>query len=126
MMGVVVDNFVDDNRLSIGSGPHTKCSDLSLNESTDIRIVPVILVCLVIIDVELDLGMGDGFCSCNLVAEYDLRCSTLESLRGYGEVKTSGRMFFQCLELWAILNKDEFDKPRRRSGLAAVTPREGF
>lgn len=40
----VVDDFIDDNRLNTCLGPQAKCSDLGLNELTDIRIVSLLLV----------------------------------------------------------------------------------
>lgn len=61
--GMVVYYSVDDHRLYLGAGSDAKCGDLGLGELMDIRVVPMLLVSLVVIDVGLILSVRWGFAS---------------------------------------------------------------
>lgn len=78
MVGLERQLFVDDHRLYLDAGWHAKCSDLGWNDLTDIRIVPVLLVCLVVIGVELALVLREGFNHPKLLVQLDFRHSTLD------------------------------------------------
>lgn len=86
VIGVVVHDLVDDHRVYLGSGTHARCSDFGLNELTDIRMVLVLLICLVVINIVLALGMGGSVCFGNLRVEFDFRLSTPERWGGSLEV----------------------------------------
>lgn len=85
VIGVIVEDFVDDSRLNFGSGGHAHCGVLGLKELTDICIIPMPLVSLVIMDVRLAFGMGGGFCLSILLVELDFRPSMPEPRGGSQE-----------------------------------------
>lgn len=86
MVGVIVDDFVDDHPLKIGLGQHTKGSDFGLNKLTDIRIVSVLLVSMIFIGVRMALGIGCSFYFRHLLVELDFQHGMLERRGGSWEV----------------------------------------
>lgn len=82
MLGIVVNNFVDNHQLNLSSGWHEMGSNLGLNEFTDIRIVTVLLLGLVVNDVGMSLGMGGSSCFDSLLVDLQFRRSTLEPRGG--------------------------------------------
>lgn len=77
VVGEVVDFFVEYHKLYLGAGSHSKCSDLGLNELTDIRIVHALLNGLVAIGFTLALRLDGGLCFRNLLFALDFRRSVL-------------------------------------------------
>lgn len=51
MFGLIVNNFMDDHRLNLGTGPYAKRSELSLDELTEVGIVVIPIASLVFITV---------------------------------------------------------------------------
>lgn len=126
VVGVVVDNFVEDHQLYLGAGRHSKCSVFGLDELTYIGTVPVLLAVQAVIDVRLALGLGAGFWFRNLLIELDFRVVQLSVVVGPGWwIFVVAFVSSDSDTVGAALHGDGFNARIRCSGFAVVATRAG-
>lgn len=81
---MVLEDFMNTDRLNLCSGRCAKWGDLGFNERADRLIVSLVLVGLVVVDVGLALGIDLGFCFSILLVALDFRPRKLERVKHLG------------------------------------------
>lgn len=119
--GVVAHNFVDDHRPYVGVGRHAECSDLGLDDLTDIGILFLFFGRVVVIDVGLALGLARDLGFCNILIELYFGRSRLVRCWG-SRLGVLGVEFVLLLSgtAWAVMNEDGRDVGRRHSHLQSL------
>lgn len=122
---MVVPGFVDNPRPNLFPGRHAKCCNHGSDELTDMRIVPVLLCGLRVVDAGLTLRMiGEFFC--NLLVEQILLCSTLECRERFWEVDIRRYICFLMSITAAAVLIEAGLSTHRSSGLTFIAKQTGF